>query len=90
MFRSIDRTPEKVEILPVKTVSATMKPITAAKAASTTTTTASITAATTTATTIAVKRKADAPTTSHSKRARKDGSSSGLYPLDSVLYNSSS
>jgi len=75
--KSKDKTPEKVEILPVKTVSATMKPITAAKAASTTTTTASVTAATTTATTIAVKRKADAPTTSHSKRARKDGSTSG-------------
>ena len=60
-----------------------MKPITAAKAASTTTTTASATAATTTATTIAVKRKADTPT-SHSKRARKDGSTSGLYPWNLI------
>ncbi|KAM7452000.1 hypothetical protein ABFA07_000600 [Porites harrisoni] len=68
-----EKTPEKVEIASVKPVSATMKPITATKPASATTTSA----ATTTATSIAVKRKSDAPSTPHSKRARKDGSTSG-------------
>ena len=73
VVRGSEKTPEKLEIASVKPVSATMKPITATKPASATTTSA----ATTTATSIAVKRKADAPSTPHSKRARKDGSTSG-------------
>ncbi|RMX49932.1 hypothetical protein pdam_00018431 [Pocillopora damicornis] len=75
--KSKDKTPERAEILAVKPVSATMKPITATKPTSTPTTTVSSTSASTTATTIAVKRKSDTPTSSQSKRARKDGSSSG-------------
>ena len=74
VVRGSEKTPEKVEIASVKPVSATMKPITATKPASTTTS-----AATTTATSIAVKRKGDTPSTPHSKRARKDGSTSGWY-----------
>jgi len=75
--KTSDKTPEKVEIAPVKPVSATMKPITTTKSASSTATTTTATASTTTSTSIAVKRKADTPTGSHSKRARKDGSTSG-------------
>ena len=77
VVRGSEKTPEKVEIASVKPVSATMKPITATKPASATTTSA----ATTTATSIAVKRKSDAPSTPHSKRARKDGSTSGWLSL---------
>ena len=84
VFRTSDKSPEKVEIAPVKPVSATMKPITSTKAAAAATTTTTA-AATTTNTSIAVKRKADNPTASHAKRAKKDGSTSGEYLGYSML-----
>lgn len=75
VIRTSDKAPEKVEIASVKPVSATMKPITPVKTSSTAATTS---AASTTSTSVAVKRKADTPTASHSKRARKDGNTSGV------------
>jgi len=84
VFRSsVDKVTEKMEMAFVKPVSATtMKPMmSSVKSASSTSVTTS--AATTTSTTIAVKRKPDTHAASHSKRARKDGSSSGVYPTSS-------